>query len=379
MTPPNDTHRQRRRPRRLDDPAETRRTNIHADDQCQRQHDHHRPATGATTSDRIRLRRASTSRWKTRLARTSNSRALIRATTSSSRRNRLGKPIRDRSKASRCTTIATITNRSRGFTDKNNNPAINGEMNVSYQWNFTCDPPFSVLPFDPIIKNGGNTGPITLNLAQTEFEPIAAGRIRACPPRLPFVVSVGVTGHRADSLPAGSTDSLRQRIHDVLQLVSDSARSLFERERDFSHPIRPASASYRQSPMAPTRSPPRSRSSSAGSCRSFSRSSAPSIARRSPITGRRESFDDLLGHASSVLELPGHGERLIDAYVMTGRATVAHCEALIAVWDGLPPRGRGGTGEVVQFAITRGTAVSICHSNPMPPAACCGARSILQC
>ena len=42
---------------------------------------------------------------------------------------------------------------------------------------------------------------------------------------------------------------------------------------------------------------------------------------------------------------------------MTGRATVAHCDMLIAVWDGLPPRGRGGTGEVVQFALTRGTAI----------------------
>src|SRR5215203_2411964 len=42
---------------------------------------------------------------------------------------------------------------------------------------------------------------------------------------------------------------------------------------------------------------------------------------------------------------------------MTGRATVAHCDILIAIWDGLPPRGRGGTGEVVQLAITRGTAV----------------------
>ena len=40
---------------------------------------------------------------------------------------------------------------------------------------------------------------------------------------------------------------------------------------------------------------------------------------------------------------------------MTGRATVAHCDVLIAVWDGLPPRGRGGTGEVVQLALTRGT------------------------
>jgi hypothetical protein len=30
---------------------------------------------------------------------------------------------------------------------------------------------------------------------------------------------------------------------------------------------------------------------------------------------------------------------------------------LIAVWDGKPPRGRGGTGEVVQLALTRGTAI----------------------
>jgi hypothetical protein len=42
---------------------------------------------------------------------------------------------------------------------------------------------------------------------------------------------------------------------------------------------------------------------------------------------------------------------------MTGRATVAHCDVLIAIWDGLPPRGRGGTGEVVQLALTRGTAI----------------------
>jgi hypothetical protein len=52
---------------------------------------------------------------------------------------------------------------------------------------------------------------------------------------------------------------------------------------------------------------------------------------------------------------------------MTGRATVAHCDILIAIWDGLPPRGRGGTGEVVQLALTRGTA--IIHLNPSPSSA----------
>ena len=68
-------------------------------------------------------------------------------------------------------------------------------------------------------------------------------------------------------------------------------------------------------------------------------------------------MDSLLRRASVVLELPGDEEHSLEAYVMTGRATVSHCDVLIAIWDGLPPRGRGGTGEVVQLALTGGTAI----------------------
>ena len=71
----------------------------------------------------------------------------------------------------------------------------------------------------------------------------------------------------------------------------------------------------------------------------------------------REQMDSLISRATCLLELPGEPDHSLDAYVMTGRATVAHCDILIAVWDGLPPRGRGGTGEVVQLALTRGTAI----------------------
>jgi hypothetical protein len=43
------------------------------------------------------------------------------------------------------------------FTDNNNNKVA---MDVSYQWNFTCnDSRYQVEPFDPIIKNGGTTTP----------------------------------------------------------------------------------------------------------------------------------------------------------------------------------------------------------------------------
>jgi hypothetical protein len=73
--------------------------------------------------------------------------------------------------------------------------------------------------------------------------------------------------------------------------------------------------------------------------------------------GARERFDALVREATCLLELPGDPDDSLDAYIMTGRATVAHCDVLIAVWDGKPPRGRGGTGEVVQLALTRGTAI----------------------
>jgi hypothetical protein len=42
------------------------------------------------------------------------------------------------------------------FTDSNNNQ---GQLNVSYQWNFTCNAPYTVQPFDPIISNGGKLQP----------------------------------------------------------------------------------------------------------------------------------------------------------------------------------------------------------------------------
>jgi hypothetical protein len=42
-----------------------------------------------------------------------------------------------------------------------------------------------------------------------------------------------------------------------------------------------------------------------------------------------------------------------DAYAHAGRYIVDHCDVLIAVWDGAPSRGRGGTAEIVQYALER--------------------------
>lgn len=40
-----------------------------------------------------------------------------------------------------------------------------------------------------------------------------------------------------------------------------------------------------------------------------------------------------------------------DAYSQAGEYVVDHCDVLIAVWDGDPSRGRGGTAEIVKYAL----------------------------
>ena len=52
---------------------------------------------------------------------------------------------------------------------------------------------------------------------------------------------------------------------------------------------------------------------------------------------------------------------------MAGRATVAHCDVLIAVWDGLRARGRGGTADIVQLALARGTPIVHIPLDPAEP------------
>jgi hypothetical protein len=45
------------------------------------------------------------------------------------------------------------------------------------------------------------------------------------------------------------------------------------------------------------------------------------------------------------------------AYEAAGHYVADHCDVLIAVWDGKPARGKGGTAEIVQYALDQGRPV----------------------
>jgi hypothetical protein len=63
----------------------------------------------------------------------------------------------------------------------------------------------------------------------------------------------------------------------------------------------------------------------------------------------KKEFEDLISRARNVRILPARESRAA-AYEGVGRYIVEQCDVLIALWDGKPAAGRGGTGEIVQYA-----------------------------
>lgn len=70
----------------------------------------------------------------------------------------------------------------------------------------------------------------------------------------------------------------------------------------------------------------------------------------------KEQFLDLLERADEVIELPPTEERN-DAYAQVGEWVLEHSDAIIAIWDGQPAQGKGGTADIAQRAIDRGMPV----------------------
>ncbi len=187
------------------------------------------------------------------------------------------------------------------------------------------------------------------------------------PPRVPFVLCVGVTGHRAEVLGENALDGIAPRLRGLFKLIEEAGAALLTREQDC----------FANAPMGR-----RFVSPIADGADQIAAEIALELGWELQVVmpferahyratladdDARAKFDALIARATCVLELPGAKGFELDAYVMTGRSTVAHCDILIAVWDGLPPRGRGGTGEVVQLALTRGTAVVHLPLDPNAP------------
>ena len=72
----------------------------------------------------------------------------------------------------------------------------------------------------------------------------------------------------------------------------------------------------------------------------------------------------LLAHAEHVRVITENGSRE-DAYLDCGMETVNGSDVLLAVWDGAAARGKGGTGDIVEYAISLGKPVIVIDPNTL--------------
>ncbi len=72
----------------------------------------------------------------------------------------------------------------------------------------------------------------------------------------------------------------------------------------------------------------------------------------------RPVYDRLLARAGKVVRLP-YVTPDPDAYMEAGKRMVEESDSLLAVWDGQPGRGPGGTADVVAYARSRGVPVTV--------------------
>jgi len=77
-------------------------------------------------------------------------------------------------------------------------------------------------------------------------------------------------------------------------------------------------------------------------------------------------FLELLAVADQVIELPPSLTRT-EAYESAGLFVLDHIDVLIALWDGKPAKGRGGTGQMVAEARARGLPMAWIHTDEHNP------------
>ena len=81
--------------------------------------------------------------------------------------------------------------------------------------------------------------------------------------------------------------------------------------------------------------------------------------------GSIQEYENLKRLAVNVIVLDQDHARP-QAYQAANDYLIQHCDVLVVIWDGLPARGAGGTGEVVAAARQAGKALLWIHTNPLP-------------
>ncbi|MGA8088659.1 MAG: hypothetical protein WCA10_15225 [Terracidiphilus sp.] len=76
----------------------------------------------------------------------------------------------------------------------------------------------------------------------------------------------------------------------------------------------------------------------------------------------REHYLKILNQATEVVTLTG-ASSAEESYLRAGKMVVDESDLILAVWDGRPSKGLGGTGDIVAYAIS--SRKKVIHLNPI--------------
>lgn len=177
----------------------------------------------------------------------------------------------------------------------------------------------------------------------------------------PLVLNVAVTGHRAAALTAEVVRSLRPIVYIVFRQLREAALRLQEMEGELCS--RTAAELRLHTPLATGAD--QIAAICARSSGYFVRALLPFEAseyRKDFADGDElETFDQALAAADEIVALPGQRSDVETAYLVVGESLVQTADVLVAIWDGDPAKGPGGTANVVELALKSATPVIHLH------------------
>lgn len=175
----------------------------------------------------------------------------------------------------------------------------------------------------------------------------------------PIVLNVGVTGHRAGAFTAPLVRRLRPVVYTVFNQLREATLRIRESEAAFCSSTEARLCLH--TPLATGAD--QIAAMCARSSGYFVRALLPfepNEYRKDFALGEEEKyFEQALAAADEIVALPGDRSDLEAAYVLVGESLVETADIMIAIWDGEPGRGPGGTAHVVELALQN--AVPVIH------------------
>jgi hypothetical protein len=171
-------------------------------------------------------------------------------------------------------------------------------------------------------------------------------------------IAIGITGHRLERLAGYDLPSISARITEVMAAIEAAGRS--ERFRLVGSLAEGADMMAADAALA--------RGWQLDTVLPFKRDD---YARDFDRSGA-EDLNTGLDSSTNVLELPGSRKEAggsAAAYERAGRVVLTQCDILLTIWDGDPPRGRGGAAQIVAEAVAHAIPVIVVDPDAdRPPA-----------